>query len=262
MTRLRRITIALSIGTLIGGCATPQDPDPADVLEALSDFQPSYTSSWSAETGIDLFSRGAELVRASLEAGWQTSMYTFKDSFPGYREAIDYPHNTNRDITWGVQTENTANDRVGEFTTYYHITELSESPTEVTASICKDIVNTEPVIYDSPTRHGYSWTVALRNTSDTPGLPGIVDTDPDNHDPHARRTPDWDVFGTWKITRLTPDSLDTERNVADPACTTWWLANHPDTLRVVDNFTFRPPGTVPGVPRAPQYPEWIGPSQP
>ncbi|MEE2056069.1 hypothetical protein [Rhodococcus artemisiae] len=259
MTRICRPLTVISMLLFLGGCTQPSSSIHSP---ATPELQIAYTNSWSAEPSIDLFSRGSELVRASLEAGWQTSNYTFEDSFPGYREAIGYPGKVNRDITWIVQSENTEKNRVGEFTARYHITELIESPTEITANVCEDFVYAETKTYDTPARHGFSWTVALRNTSDTPGLPGIVDTDPDEHDPRARRTPGWDVFGTWKITRLTPDSLDNEQNLADPACTTWWLTNHPDTLRVVDHFTFRPPGTVPGVPRTPQYPEWIGQSEP
>lgn len=52
-----------------------------------------------------------------------------------------------------------------------------------------------------------------------------------------------------------------EKHVAEPACTAWWLANHPDTLKVDGNTTFRAAGVVPGTPLAPQFPEWIGPAE-
>ncbi|MGN5240185.1 hypothetical protein [Rhodococcus sp. SJ-3] len=184
------------------------------------------------------------------------------DSFPGYREAIGYPDNADRDIAAGVQSGNTEENRVGEFTVNYHITELIESHTEVTANVCDDIVHAETIDHDRITGHGFSWTVSLHNTADTPGLPGIVDTDRANHDPRARRTPNWNVFGTWKITRFTPQGLNAAPGGADPACKSWWLANHPDALNIDSDYTFRAPGVVPGVPRAPQYPEWIGPSEP
>lgn len=262
MTKLGCIAVALALGALLSSCASPENSYLVDGIETRPDLAPSYTNSWSAAPGIDLFSRGGELVRASLEASMQTTLYSQKKSFPGYREAIGYPDNADRDITWDVESGMDRKDKGGEFTIRYHITELIESPTEITASICDDTVHTETIINRDITNHGVSWTVSLRNTADTPGLPGIVDTDPNNHDSRARRTPDWNIFGTWEIVRLVPRGLNTVVNSAEPACTNWWLANHPDTLKVGSNYTFRAPGVVSGTPRAPQYPEWIGPSEP
>lgn len=261
MVHLSRIAITVTLAALVSSCTTqPNSHAPGD-RDTPPDFEPIYTSSWSAEPGIDLLSREAELIRATFESSWQTEMYSITNSFPGYREAIGYPHPSIQNIVRGADAGNTDWDQVSKHTIRYHITELIETPTDITASICDDIVYTETTTNDHITRHGLSWTASLHNTADTPGLPGIADTDRANHDPRARRTPDWNVFGTWRITHLIPQSLNMEKHVAEPACTAWWLANHPDTLKVDGNTTFRAAGVVPGTPLAPQFPEWIGPAE-
>lgn len=154
MVHLSRIAITVTLAALVSSCTTqPNSHAPGD-RDTPPDFEPIYTSSWSAEPGIDLLSREAELIRATFESSWQTEMYSITNSFPGYREAIGYPHPSIQNIVRGADAGNTDWDQVSKHTIRYHITELIETPTDITASICDDIVYTETTTNDHITRHG------------------------------------------------------------------------------------------------------------
>lgn len=220
-----------------------------------------YSQVWSAEPGIDLFGRGAELVRASLEAGQYAALYSIGTTFPGYLESFGDRRRIDGSEIWTDLVPNgSGNGGAGPWTTRYHIADLTETPTEITAEVCDDEDKTTSVTRPEQSWVGFSWVVSLRNTGDTPGLPGIPDTSPETSDPRARRVPDWNVFDSWRITQLRTGGRD--RNTAAPACTDWWLQRYPGST-TVDGYVHIPAGTVtPGLPVAQQYPEWIGPAQP
>lgn len=254
-----RVLTFLAILILAGGCSISVKSNSTEYLP-IPDIDIPYTSVWSSEADIDLFSRGAELVRAAMEAGNHTSSYSIAMTFPGYAEAITpldgyespkLPHT--------YRAGNIDNSRIDGATYFFHIAELSETPTEVTAEVCDDFDLTETTVSSNVRRHGFSWVVTLQNTTDIAGPPGIADADPASPDPRAHSIPDWNVFGTWKITRLITGGIHEHADVAHPACTKWWQQRHPGTFRIIDGYAISPAGEVPGRPVAVQYPEWIGP---
>ncbi|MFD6856859.1 hypothetical protein ACFWCF_05875 [Rhodococcus sp. NPDC060090] len=245
---------------LTSGCTNSPDPGEVAPSEPPSDPPLPFTNSWSAEPDIDLFSRGAELVRASIEAGRHASFFSVSQSFPGYREAIGYPNVNYSEIADTAARGRPRGGWISELTYLYHIVEITETANSITAEVCDERVKVDPYANDTPVRHGFSWIVSLTNTGGTAGLPGIVDTTPDGSDPRARRVPDWDVFGPWNITQLRTGGRDASTAIANPACTDWWLERHPGS-EVLGNYTFSPATEIPGEPLLPQYPEWIGPSQ-
>lgn len=244
----------------VTACAADDYSDDAEkpdesVVEAIP-----YTSSWSAEPHIDLFDRGSELVRAAIEGGRHASFYGVYESYPGYVEALGYPDFSIADITGIVSKGNPGRGPISPSTYWYHIADITVTAEEITAEVCDD--RTLAVPSEARGRHGHAWVVTLQNTTDSPGLPGLPDLDPQSADPAVHRVPDWNVYGSWKITRLRTGGQNPRENIPHPACTQWWLSRHPDTVKVFDNYTYTPVGDVAAVPVAPQFPEWIGPSQP
>ncbi|RJO76538.1 hypothetical protein D5S18_09580 [Nocardia panacis] len=221
----------------------------------------AYTEVWSADTGIDLFSRGAELVRATSEAGYLTQFAGVDKSYPGYNRAVGAPvswHDEDKSekLAWSNPVDPVI-PKPGTF--YNHITDYAASDTQITASVCSygisAVASTRPastqVLNDAVQIH-------LSNYAPTPGVAGIPDIDPTKRDPRGHRVPTWNVFGTWTVARIkfhTRDSI--------PAgCTDWWQQQFPDFIRSPNyNFLTAPPGYQPPVhPIVEQYPEWIGPS--
>lgn len=258
-----RSRFALALAALLtAGCSTTTDTHIEQTPTTPPDPELPYTNHWSAEPGIDIFDRGPELVRASLEAGQYAAFFSVHRSFPGYRDAIGYPDKYSlQTVTDIVVSGRPGSGRISPLTYHYHIADITETSDTITAEVCAERVTVETRTSERGERHGFSWMVSLTNTDDTPGLPGIADTDPDRSDPRARRVPDWNVFGTWNITQLRTGGRDASTATAHPACTDWWLGRHPGS-DVRNNYTFAPAGEIPGQPRLPQYPEWIGPSHP
>ncbi|MCK0093387.1 hypothetical protein MWU77_21640 [Rhodococcus sp. F64268] len=257
----KRVLGLLSILVLLTpGCTNSPNPGAPEPSEPPADPPLPFTNSWSAEPDIDLFSRGAELVRASIEAGIHASFFSVSESFPGYSDAIGYQHVNYNEIADTVARGRPRGGWISDLTYLYHIAEITETPTSIIAEVCDEPVTVDPYISDHRVKHGFSWIVALTNTGGAAGLPGVVDTDPDGSDPRARRVPDWNVFGAWNITQLRTGGRDASTAIAHPACTEWWLERHPGS-EVLGNYTFSPAGEIPGEPRLPQYPEWIGPSE-
>lgn len=225
------------------------------------DVDAPFTHVWSGEPGIDLLGRGSELVRAALEAGNLAYYYRFGNSFEGYADAVGAPFDFDSSEIWDHQVHPGSDSNEPPRVTYrYHIANLIESPTEITADICEETVGAESYISPGGWPSGFEWTVTLRNAGETSGLPGIPDTDPDGHDPRSRRVPDWNVFGSWEIVQMRTGGRD--RVNAHPRCTDWWLERYPSS-ELIDGFVYPTEGVgVPGGPVAQQYPEWIGPASP
>ncbi|ATL66635.1 hypothetical protein CRH09_10865 [Nocardia terpenica] len=227
-----------------------------------------YANVWSADSGVDLFSRGAELVRATVEAGGLAAYVGADRSYPGYARAV-------AGLT--AATENQAqpdpgvvqyvssrphdpNLRMHPSTGYFYITAYSASDTRVSATVCSYAVRPEPLPNEDNRFVGGGFQVELDNTGSNPGQPGIADRDPNAHDPRAHLPPQWDVFGTWKVTTI---RVPVSRGDDQPECLPWYQQQFPTFTKVPDyNYLQAPPGyQAPHHPVAPQFPEWIGPTK-
>ncbi|MDO1477040.1 hypothetical protein KI427_09005 [Rhodococcus ruber] len=255
--RRRRVIAVVTTALLaVTGCGTdsPTDPRPVPVPEPPV----AYTHVWSADPDIDLSSRGAELVRAAVEAGLRTFNYGTKFTFPGYLDAVGAPYDFDHGEVWDHLVRPGPVDPPQWRATYFmHLTALSATATEVTGAVCEYGVGTEPGEEYSVYPLRMVRAVTLRNTAETPGAAGIPDTDAEGHDPRAAIAPDWDVFGTWKIVQLRTGGPNW---VIPDTCTAWWHERFP-TFELHDGLLSPPPGfEPPTMPVAQQYPEWIGPA--
>ncbi|KAA8877339.1 hypothetical protein F3087_45025 [Nocardia colli] len=256
---IRNLVICLSVvivGTGVCACDPDKQPSKPD---------PAFSNVWSAEPGIDLFSRGTELVRAAHESGWLVNRAGIDNAYIGYREALAPPDNDHdMDVLFTEQKTFQGADSVlqaGKETDYSRVTALSANGKTVTATVCRYVVPEKGV--NSGNLNDFASTMSvvdlrLENTGSEPGKTGVADNDPGQHDPAAHRVPSWNVFGTWKITKI-------KRNLdADPeGCRSWFQQQIPGLIAEPGSKTLKFPPTlqIPPQPVAVQYPEWISPSQ-
>lgn len=253
--RGRAVGGILLVSVLAAGCgpAAPTDgmpPPPAPAPEIL------YSNVWSADPGVDLLSRGSELIRASVEAAELTFFVGIDHSYPGYKKAVRGPRNWNdpdfdEHGTWLEPVG--SSQRPGTY--FRHITDYSVTDSTIKATVCEYRLYPEPAGTLDPL--SAAWQVELENAGTTPGQQGVADGVADGHDPRATLPPDWNVFGTWKVEKL--------RSIA-PAyvpqgCMGWWHEQFPTFAHISKhNILNAPPGFVePTMPVAVQYPEWIAP---
>lgn len=252
--RVVSAAVAVVCVASITGCGSSSLPVP----DAVPAPKIPYSTVWSADPGVDLFGRGAELIRVTEEATGYSYVSGPEYAYPGYLDAV-------RDTDSKISPSNPrfyiegkiSNGKV--HTWYRHIIEYSDNSNSVSAIVCSYRLYQEPNVYGSSIVLSDAARIALVNTAELPGKPGIVDTDVEGHDPRAQRPPVWNVFGNWKITSYT-SILGTE---IPQGCIDWWKQEFP--MFVPDNLGSRalrsPPGYVmPTMPMAVQYPEWIGPT--
>ncbi|WP_227979303.1 hypothetical protein [Nocardia spumae] len=220
-----------------------------------------YTHVWSADRGVDLFSRGAELVRGTYEAGRYTRYVGVDRSYPGYNRAVGAPvswHNEDKSerLVWS-EINDPANP--GRWTFYNYITNFSASETQISADVCSYVIPSAAGKPDSPWVLDDSTQIQLTNTGKTPGPPGIPDGNQPGHATSGHWSPTWNIFGSWQVTRI-----KNYVNYANPdACMDWWIQQFPTFTRPPHGkFVTSPPDYQPPIhPVAVQYPEWIGPSE-
>lgn len=250
--RLR--VVVLMAAVLATSCSTNSGEDGNRVTPETKQPLP-YSYGWSADPGVDLFSRGAELVRATEEAGQLSFFAGLDHSFPGYRAAIggpvDHLDPDKMDAVGLVQPKGIP----VESTNYRHITNFVASDDAVAATLCTYKAYANDGDNRLTTRFGRT-RIELENVGTSAGTPGTPDTDPDRENPAAHDLPDWNVFGSWKIRVFKTD-------IPEPVeCDRWWhsqfpeLPFDPETDRIDVPHGFR----VPTQPVAVQYPEWIGPA--
>lgn len=256
------ISFTLS-GALLAAAATAAcSPDEADPVPR-TDPEIIYSNVWSADSNIDLFSRGAELVRASAEGGDYTYFVGVDKSYPGYSSAVGGPaDDRNPDKSEFLTWRDPLNSKAIPKTEFQHITAYAASTSAVTATVCSYSLFPDPGDNASLKPLSTATQIELVNTGTDPGLPGIKDADPAHNDSRAHRPPTWNVFGTWRIQKIrfiraAPD---------DPipqGCTDWWHKQFPTFIEQPGNILSQPPGfQAPTQPVAIQYPEWIGPAKP
>ncbi|NLE80708.1 MAG: hypothetical protein GX610_14215 [Rhodococcus sp.] len=262
MDRCRSAFLLLATLFTLSSCtSTTTESDESQPLPTVKpDQNPPYSHVWSAEPGIDLFSRNAELIRASIEAGFYAYNYSIGTTFPGYRDAVS---SGPRRRAWQIQPSFIPSGP-GEgtrrpATAHQHLATITETDGTITADVCEYLEHPEGTTHTGG-RIGLEWFVSLENYGLNAGLPGIPDPDPGTADPRALRVPDWNIFGTWHITDLNLGGRNWQSAV--PECTEWWYQQFPGE-RTSSGYVTAPKGTpLPGSPVAQQYPEWIGPSNP
>lgn len=247
---------ALVAAVIVASCSTSTQAEDGAPVESQPEAEIPHSYRWSADPSVDIFSRGAELVRATYEAGGLAFFRGIDHSFPGYRTAIGGPvGHLDPDIMESVGSVAPIGDPLPT-TNFRHIADFHSGDRSVGATVCTYELFANERDNTLEPRLGQT-RIELENTGNSPGAPGEPDLHPDQEDPDAQSPPDWDVFGDWKIIRFEtiPD--------APRECTGWWLSQfptlptNPETGRISIPDDFR----APTVPVAVQYPEWIGPAR-
>lgn len=217
-----------------------------------------YTTVWSADPGIDLIGRGAELIRVAEESIEYTFAAGPETTYPGYFDAVRDSNSWITPGNPGFRTEGGTN--YGRVHTWFrHVVDYSVNSNSVSATVCSYRLFQKPTERPGEAVLSDSVRITLVNSAELPGKPGIVDTDVDGHDPRAQRPPVWNVFGNWKIAEYTSIRSD----AIPQQCIDWWKLEFPMfTTSFSGSRALRsPPGYVmPTMPMAVQYPEWIGPT--
>jgi hypothetical protein len=249
---------AIAVLVLSASCSTSDDANHASATPTRTNLELINSDVWSADQGVDLFSRGAELVRATVESGDLTLFGGIDVAFPGYAAAFETPYDPgNYDIesTFYKKWETLPQQRRTE---YLHITNYIADSHKVSAVVCRFYTRPEPISGEESSAHTFCQGVALENSGTDAGTPGRRDESTENGTGDGGRVPAWNVFGTWKIKKIkflggdeTPDS-----------CFTWWSEKFPYLIRVGNRrfYEVAPGATMPPEPLAKHYPEWIGPS--
>lgn len=272
MKRANRVLGLLVITAIVAasGCETDGSstagPLPSST-QAAEKPEPPFTSVWSAKQGVDLFSRTAELIRATQEALHLTQVYGPDNTFPGYLVAIGGPKDPERDPNYRFDTTSQivgnewAATMNSPMTNYYHIADLAVSPDQkgIAADVCSySIPSPGNTTVRASIYHPTEVThFELSNPRPDDIASSWPDGDAESRDSRAEMPPTWDVFGGWRIDRidqLLPDKIP-------GACRDWWR----EERRVPEGGgPSQPPGNDSDVPlpREPvraQYPEWIYP---
>ncbi|MVU82286.1 hypothetical protein GPX89_34250 [Nocardia sp. ET3-3] len=217
-----------------------------------------YTRVWSADPGIDLFSRGAELIRATFESG-QLYAQVGHPSFPGYENALNVPKADAQLGDWW----NSGTIPPKAVTDYAHIVDFTADDHAVEAVVCDYAISPDTAV-EYPDQLNSATRIRLENTGTDPGRASIANTNPEHYDPRAQMPPTWNVFGPWKITRT--GTLSLAWQPIPEGCLAWWKQAFPGFAPVGDGDGSRtglyPPAKYipPHHPVLPQFPEWIGPS--
>lgn len=218
--------------------------------------QPRYSEIWSADPGIDLFDRGAELVRAAVDAATYTRFAGFDQTFPGYEEATESERSRLLSyVDWSL-ADSPKRALGWPRTDFNHIAGLSFSESSVSATVCSYVIFESAGVLARPGPEVIGINVRMSNPADNIGKTGSPDRRPEVADSLGRYVPDWNVFGSWRI-----DELRHEYDRLPEGCARWFQALYPSAVRPSPRTMSPPLGTLPPtMPVGIQYPEWIGPS--
>lgn len=228
-----------------------------------TDFEIRYSHVWSAAQGIDLFSRGAELVRATREAEWYSNFVGRKNSYPGFEQAYpawDDPLNTSDNLMPLKPPRRSLKSGPPAGRTYYmHLVNLIQDDHKVSATFCDYHVDPQIDWYEYPEdqgqyKFGGTIDVQLTNGDAEPGHPGKVDTNPDTTDPNSHMPPKRDIFQNWNITRFYARAYqDSSKECGD------WLHKQFPAFETSSNGGYLLPTReqIPTAPSRPQFPDWI-----
>jgi hypothetical protein len=249
------VTTLLIAACLASGCSTnSEDTSGLSGVPVIP-----YNHVWSADDGIDLFSRGAELVRAAQETRVYGYYVGIENSYAGFADALGPDLRRNKQIDH-IEADDLARARQRPHTNFEYMTDYSSTSKSVSATVCGYLTfpgkrKPENSRMSLNTVH----RIRLVNTAEAPGAAGIPDAEASRNDPRAHRRPNWNVFSTWRIVEL----QSWQESDLPGHCADWWQQQFPTFTRSENNYMHSPPGfELPPMPVAPQYPEWIGPSHP
>lgn len=269
--RWRRLGILMAAFAVASGCADnpAHGPQAAPSTAAIEQLHPQFSYVWSTDDALGLFSRPAELMRATREAADLTRVYGPDKTFPGYIAAIGGPRFPG-DLDYQSNTQQSSHPDFVEIgkspqTIYFHITEFTISPdhTSIAAIVCgygiaapQNTTRLNPYLVQDAKR------IELSGPASDTQPTNLVDDHPDRVDPRAEMPPTWNVFGSWHITKLTsisPGDLPA-------SCVDWWQSQLPYLRRPPgENYLTRPADDptfqMPREPVKPQFPEWIKANQ-
>lgn len=255
----RMIAVLVTACTLASCTNGTKDVESSVEPKPIANEQVAWANIWSAEQGIDIFSRSGELVRGTVEAGYIAQIYGVEASFPGYRDTLvrplpDYDAADREPINWAYyparpRTETTIPDVK---TLFYHLLELQSDGTTITGAICTHS--------EAPTRSRTAYVfsaiaVTLSNEGTEGGRPGIVDS-VRNSTQIPGKVPTWNIFSPWQIAR----SQLTDGDDIPDRCTDWWMSVFPTAVLDQETGALRVPKPAPPPASMTQYPKWIGPS--
>ncbi|MEV4237994.1 hypothetical protein AB0J47_22770 [Nocardia sp. NPDC049737] len=255
----RRFGVAVvAVLVLSASCSTTDDAKQMPATPTRTNLELINSDVWSADPGVDLFSRGAELVRATVESGDLTLFGGIDVAFPGYAAAFESPHDPgNYDIESTFYSDHGTLPQQRR-TEYLHITSYVADSHRVSAVVCRFYTRPGAIPGEESSAHTFCQGVALENSGTDAGAHGRRDESVENDTAGGGRVPAWNVFGTWRIKKIkflggdeTPDS-----------CFTWWSEKFPYLIRIGARrfYEVAPGATMPTESLAKQYPEWIGPS--
>ena len=264
--RSRFITVAtLAIAVCLPpACSRSSDDSQQFAREPLV----LYTDVWSADPGIDVLARSAELVRATAEAGLLSFYVGERNSYEGFSAAIEGPRRGRDPAIAKELTERADYSKQRPATVFHHLTGVTANDKSIHAVACsyrlypvrRHPENRTENLSLFPIRDAIE--IELENTASSPGQPGVSDSDASRVDSRAHRLPSWNVFGSWKVRKLRFVEYGIDR--LPDECADWWQERFPTFTRSPElNALFPPPDfEAPLMPVAPQYPEWISPSHP
>lgn len=268
------VIVAVLMSVVVGCSTSPPAPPPVK--------RPAvpYSVVWSGASGVDLASRPAELVRASIESGRMAQWAGVDYAFPGYADALSNvtKYSGLFGSTWQKPHKYGSFD--GPRTNLYmaHIGEMTHTADRVTATVCaferSDLTRHKPIPTPVPPNYyvgtsvphetqPVTYTLELLRSSSAPDQPtGLPDHSVTEHDPRGAKVPSWNVFGDWKIHVMDSDRMG---DYTQPPCVAWWARVFPGWSAPANApWDFAPPYPVKdwtaatGVHGLPiNYPEWI-----
>lgn len=258
------MVFAATCSILASACTGGQAPEVATENPSPASAPLPFSNVWSAAPGIDLATRPAELIRATLESADATAYGGIAQSYPGYEAALatTTPRGTpDFEISeWFVQSTPNPYYGLGNYTSFNHMMTLEATETVVSATVCNYLIT------DTPRRNGSidggygTYQFRLTRNSEPDATPGAPDNDQANTR-QDHRTPSWNVFEGWTIERLyattPPTDLGTEPVTQ---CAAWINQQFPDFIYNSAGILMPPvrfEENPPTHPVLPQYPEWI-----
>lgn len=266
---MKRLTIAI-LAVLASVCACgsppvtrpatstytgPPSPEPSQ-YQFPTKYAGNFTVVWSAEPSIDLFSRPAEIVRATGEA----------DAIRGVPSSLNYP---------GAVDANAVNKHGGvdrsmppwSGTLYFHILRLNVAADAITATTCRTevgVVNHGVRGPDSLTRgigYLFSFSARLPRGGSDPRASAVHATTSGRGD----RAPRYNAFAPWQVTYTAVVNVYNPPSDSDEARCDQKAVDIARTIPAYKNQRAEFPELEPrgytdaDFPRQPQFPGWPAP---
>ncbi|MFT4085790.1 MAG: hypothetical protein QM658_01330 [Gordonia sp. (in: high G+C Gram-positive bacteria)] len=215
--------------------------------------------SWSSESGIDLFQRRVEVIRATVEAG-EISQYSggnMEISFPGLYAASGFQVDVRKEWLGYGSDESSARElrNLPEFVNYAHIDRIKSDAHSSRATVC-----VMPISATQTTSFATVLDIEIRNPTDSEGEAGIRDSGQNiGTQNQGGRFPNWNVFDPWRITEASVHAGNSE---LEEGCGPWVSQKFPkarfDSYRCAWEFPVAP---TEHFAAGQQYPRWIGPDK-